>query len=323
MTGLFIAWAPHNRRSAQLADALGLELRFIHHMRYRAPLYAPAKYPRMMAETWRLLARSRPRIVFVQNPPPLLPLVVLAFAARHPLKLVVDHHTAAFSRAWAWVGPLRPWLVRRATLNLVTNEHWQNVIEKWGGTASILDDVPAEFPAGEEYHLPAGANVAVINSFTFDEPLDVVLGAARLLPAVQFYVTGDKRRASPDLLDAAPANLHFTGFLPDSQYFGLLRGVDAVVVLTTRNYTNQRGGCEAVWLSQPLIISDWPVLRQSFHNGTVHVPNTARGVADGVQQAVARRDELIAGMQQLQTERRARWKGISRQLELLLGHELP
>lgn len=323
MTGLFIAWAPHNRRSEQLSAALGLELHFIHRLRHRAPLYAPVKYPLMVADTWRLLSRTRPPVVFTQNPPPLLPLVVLAFALRQPLKLVIDHHTMAFSRAWAWLGPLRAWLARRATLNLVTNEHWQHVIEGWGGSALILDDVPAEFPTGEAFPLPAGANVAVINSFAFDEPLDVVADAAHRLPNVQFHVTGDKRRASPDLLQAAPPNLRFTGFLPDAQYFGLLRAVDAVVVLTTRNHTNQRGGCEAVWLSQPLVISDWPVLRRAFHSGTVHVPNTSEGVASGVQQALSQHDALVAGMRRLQSERRTRWNTVSGQLGAELELKLP
>ena len=317
MTDLFIAWAPHNRRSEQLAAVLGLELHLIHRLRYRAPLYAPAKYPLLMVETWRLLAHAHPQVVFVQNPPPLLPLVVLAFAARHPLRLVVDHHTAAFSRAWAWLGPLRRWIARQATVNLVTNEYWQQVIQTWGGAALILDDVPAEFPAGKAYPLPAGANVAVISSFAPDEPLAVVLDVARLLPDVHFYITGDRRRASPGLLRAAPSNLRFTGFLPDEQYFGLLRAVDAVVVLTTRDHTNQRGGCEAVWLGQPLVISDWPVLRRAFHSGAVHVPNTAEGVATGVQQALARRDELVEGMRRLQTERRARWAEMSAQMRSL------
>lgn len=321
MSDLFIAWAPYNRRSEQIAAALGLELRFVHYLRYRAPLNAPIKYPGMIRDTWRLLSHAQPRVVFVQNPPPLLPLTVLAFAARHPLRLVVDHHTAAFSRAWAWLGPLRSWLARTAALNLVTNEHWQNVIEQSGGHALILDDVPAEFPAGESYPLPDGANVAVVSSIAPDEPLELLLEVARHRPEVNFHITGDKRRAPARWLQAAPPNLRFTGFLPDPQYFGLLRAADVIVVLTTRDYTNQRGGCEAVWLGQPLVISNWPVLRRAFHSGTVYVPNTVNGIAAGIQEAVARRGELLTGMAQLQAERRVKWKEVSETLARLLNRE--
>lgn len=318
MSGLFIAWAPHNRRSQQIAGALNLELHFIHRGQYRAPLYAPFKYPLMALETWRLLSRTNPTVVFTQSPPPLLPLVVLLYSFFRPVQLVIDHHTAAFSGAWAWLGHLRGWMVRRAAFNIITNEHWQGVIEKWGGQALVLDDVPADFPAGETYPLPAGANVVVISSIAPDEPLETVLEAARRQPDVHFHITGDKRRVPAALLQAAPANLQFTGFLSDAQYFGLLRAVDALVVLTTRDFTNQRGGCEAVWLGQPLVISNWPVLQRAFHSGTVHVPNTVEGIAHGIREAIARRSELLAGMSHLQAERRAHWQTISAQLTQLL-----
>jgi len=310
MSGLFIAWAPHNRRSQQIAEALGLQLHFIHRGQYRAPIYAPFKYPLMALETWRLLNRAKPKVVFTQSPPPLLPLVVLLYGFFWPVQLVIDHHTAAFSGAWAWLGPLRAWMARRAAFNLITNEHWQERIERWGGQALVLDDVPADFPMGEAYALPTGANVVVISSIAPDEPLELVLEAARQQP--------DKRRVPENLLRAAPANLQFTGFLSDAQYFGLLRAVDALVVLTTRDFTNQRGGCEAVWLGQPLVISNWPVLQRAFHRGAVHVPNTVEGIVGGIQEALTRRAELLKGMAQLQTERRAHWQAVSGQLHRLL-----
>ena len=320
---LFIGWAPHNRRSQLLAEKLGAELHMLSRLKHRSPLHAPLKYPWLALDTWRLLKRARPEVVFVQNPPPLLPLVVWLFSRWHPLALVIDHHTAAFGWAWFWLLPAQKFLARWARLNIVTNDRWQALIESWGGEAMILDDVPAQFPAGAPYPLQGQANIAVVSSFAPDEPLETVVTAAADLPDVHFYITGDSKRASKRLLAKAPANVTFTGFLSDSDYFGLLRNVDAVMVLTTRNHTNQRGGCEAVWLGRPLIISDWPVLRRAFHSGTVHVPNTAEGIAAGVQNALARQDELVAGMHRLQTERRARWAEASAQLRgLLSGHLL-
>jgi glycosyltransferase involved in cell wall biosynthesis len=214
---------------------------------------------------------------------------------------------------------LRPWLARRAVLNLVTNEHWQALIERWGGKALILDDVPTEFPHGETYPLPEGINVVVVSSIAPDEPLGLLPEVARRQINVNLHVTGDKRRVPPELLRAAPPNLRFTGFLPDPQYFGLLRAADAIVVLTTRDHTNQRGGCEAVWLGQPLVISNWPVLRRAFHSGAVHVPNTVEGIAAGIHEAVARHDELLKGMAHLQAERRRHWAEVSAQLATLVG----
>ena len=315
---LFIGWAPHNRRTQLLADKLGAELHMLSRLKHRSPLHAPLKYPWLALDTWRLLKRARPEVVFVQNPPPLLPLVVWLFSRWHPLALVIDHHTAAFGWAWFWLLPAQKFLARWARLNIVTNDRWQALIESWGGAAMILDDVPAQFPAGAPYPLQGQANIAVVSSFAPDEPLETVVTAAADLPDVHFYITGDSKRASKSLLAKAPANVTFTGFLSDSDYFGLLRNVESVMVLTTRNHTNQRGGCEAVWLGQPLITSDWPILQSLFNLGTVHVPNTVEGIKAGVVKTLQNRPALLQEMRQLQDRRCEAWQAVSHKLEAVL-----
>jgi len=42
------------------------------------------------------------------------------------------------------------------------------------------------------------------------------------------------------------------------------------------------GAFEAVSLGTPLIISDWPILRNYFSLGMVHIPNSVGGVCEGV-----------------------------------------
>ncbi len=312
---LFIGWAPYNRRSQLLAKELEAELHMLNRLKHRSPLHAPLKYPWLSFDTWRLLNQTRPDVVFVQNPPPLLPLIVWLFNLRHPLKLIIDHHTAAFGRAWFWMLPVQKFLARWAKLNIVTNKRWQTLIESWGGEAMILDDVPAQFPAGVPYPVHGKANIAVISSFAPDEPLETIVTAASALAEVHFYITGDSKRATKTLLAKTPGNVTYTGFLPDDDYFGLLRSVDAVMVLTTRNHTNQRGGCEAVWLGQPLITSDWPVLRYLFHLGTVHVPNTIEGIQAGVLTVLENGPKLAQEMLQLQIARQEDWQAIQEKLK--------
>lgn len=315
---LFIGWAPSNRRSWLLADKLNAELHMINRLKHRSPLHAPFKYPWMAVDTWRLLSRTKPDVVFVQNPPPLLPLVVWFFSFFHPLSLVIDHHTAAFDKAWDWLLPVQKFLARWAKSNIVTNDHWKRVIEEWGGVAMILDDVPADFPAGNPYPVQGRASVAVVSSFAPDEPLETVVKVATDLPDINFYITGDRNRASKSLLAGMPHNVTLTGFLSDEDYFGLLRKVDAVMVLTTRNHTNQRGGCEAVWLGQPLITSDWPILRTLFNKGTVYVQNTEAGIKQGIVQALEDAPHLAQEMKQLQEFRRQNWQQVSHRLETVL-----
>ena len=315
---LFIGWAPHNRRSQLLAEKLTADLHMLNRLKHRSPLHAPLKYPWLALDTWKLLTRTRPQVVFVQNPPPLLPLVVWLYSLRHPLAMIIDHHTAAFGKAWFWMLPAQKFLTRQAKLNIVTNDRWQTLIKSWGGEVMILDDVPTQFPDGKPYPVNGQANIAVISSFAPDEPLETVVTAAVDLSHVHFYITGDSKRAPKSLLAKIPPNVTLTGFLPDDNYFGLLQSVDAIMVLTTRDHTNQRGACEAVWLGQPLIISDWPILKRLFNQGTIHVSNTVEGIRSGVLKALKDGPALSQNMLRLQKARRKAWQALSHKLETIL-----
>ena len=157
--------------------------------------------------------------------------------------------------------------------------------------------------------------------FRADEPLDAVLNAAVQLPdTVHFYVTGDTKRKPESFFDELPANVTCTGFLPDAQYIGLLKAVDAVMVLTTRNHTLQLGGCEAVSLCQPLITSDWLFLRDFFSKGTIYVTNTADGIRDGVLMMQKEHQQLEEEMIAFRETARRKWDIQLAQLNNLVIH---
>jgi hypothetical protein len=75
----------------------------------------------------------------------------------------------------------------------------------------------------------------------------------------------------------------FTDFLPNEDYFRLLRSSHAVMSLTTRDHTLQCGACEALSLERPIITSNWPLLQEYFCRGTVHVDNTPAGIRQGIE----------------------------------------
>ena len=279
---LFLAWAPYGRRSESLAKELGAEMHFVHYLKFQTPAYAPIKYILQGFKTVSLLLSNRPSVVFVQNPPIFCALVVFLLRPFLRNKFVLDHHSDVFSPRWNFILPVQKYLVSRAALNLVTNDHWAEIIRGWGGKAMILEDALPDFPPVPDYEVPAGVNVVMINTFADDEPLDEVVGAARLLPDVTFHVTGNKKKQPPAIFAGVPANVIFTGFLPDQQYIGLLKACNAVMALTTRDHTLQGGGFEAVSLGKPLITSDWPLLRFLFQRGSVYVDNTAEGIANSI-----------------------------------------
>jgi glycosyltransferase involved in cell wall biosynthesis len=320
---LFLVWGPpsHGPRSRVFARTLGIEnIHFVYSTLRRGALAAPKKYSYQAVQTLRLLFRERPEIVFVQSPPSFAVLFVYIYCLFSGGRFVVDAHSAAMlSPVWTRPGWLHHFLARRAVATIVTNEHFAVQIESWGARALVLRDIPTEFPEGGSYPgLNGGFNVVVVSTFAGDEPLDEVFQAAETMPDAHFYVTGKKSEAGPELLDRAPENVHFTDFLPDETYYGLMRSSDAVMCLTTRNHTMQRGACEALSLGKPIITSDWPLLRTYFSKGTVYVSNDSDGIRQGIQTMEDHYADYQTGINDLRTEQAEEWERQSTELVRLL-----
>lgn len=308
-SALFLAWArpSHSPRSQMMAQRLGIPLYRISVLKMR-PSLAPIRYPIQALLTLRLLFQARPGLVFIQNPPIFAPLCVWLYCALSGSRFIIDAHTDAIhGPLWQWSWPLHAFLSRRAVTTLVTNSYLQQKVENWGARSHIIMDVPSEFPLGKPYPLAHPFNLALVSSFSTDEPLEAIIEVARSLPQVGIYVTGDPARSQRRLPPDLPDNVHITGFLPEDAYYGLLRSVQAVMVLTTEDHTMQRGACEAVWLGQPIITSDWPILREAFHLGAVHVDNSITGIRAGILQVQESYRDLAAQLPRLQEERRQQW----------------
>ncbi|MFA9432461.1 glycosyltransferase [Egicoccus sp. AB-alg2] len=324
--GVFLVWGPpsHGPRSRVLAAALGLEPWFVHRVRRRGLLAAPAKYTyQAVATAWRLV-RRRPRVVFVQSPPSFAAWLVAAHAALTGAHFVVDAHSDAMLTPW-WTRPhwLNRLISRRAAATLVTNEHFAARLRGWGADAIVLPDVPTAFCPGPAPVRDDRFLLTVVNTFAPDEPLEEIVEAARGLPDVDVRITGSLRRAPGRVPADVPANVTFTDFLPDSDYYGLLAASDAVLCLTTRDHTMQRGACEALSLGTPIVTSRWPLLQEYFDEGTVHVTNDADGIRDGV---LRLRDDLTgyrAGVERLRSRRRAEWRVASAALRALVEGSAP
>jgi glycosyltransferase involved in cell wall biosynthesis len=319
---LFIAWIAYSRRSQLIADKLGIKLHTIQSLK-RHYIYVPLRYVLQAVRTFAILLRERPRLIFVQNPPIFAAMVVYVYARMFDARYVIDSHTGALLAPWwKWSLPIHAFLSRRAIATIVTNQHLKALVESWGARSFIIADIPTTFPVGKPFPLNGKFNVAVINSFSPDEPLEEILEAAAALPEVQFYVTGDLIRAKDKFFRNQLDNVTFTGFLPDEEYFGLLRGAQAVMTLTTDDHTMQRAACEAVSLGKPIITSNWLILREYFNRGTIHVDNTARGIREAVIRMQERREALEDEVLMLQRERWQEWQHKHAALVQLIGESL-
>lgn len=317
---IFIAWTRYNRRSDLLAQHLGATMQHVAYGRHGALLQAPLRYLVLALRTWRMLRRESPDVVFVQNPPIFCVLTVFCYTRLYGGRYVIDSHTAAFlSPKWRWSLGLHRWLSRRAVTTIVTNNQLREQVQGWGCHSSVIGFTPANYPAGDSFPLTGAFNVGVVSTGAEDEPLDVVFEAARGLSDVRFYISGDTRRVDPAVLAQRPANCELTGYLPYAQYVGLLRGVDVVIDLTTRDHTLLLGAFEAVSLGTPLIISDWPVLRDYFSQGTIHIPNTVDGIRAGVRQAQQECAALRAAIVRLREQLDVDWNHKFAELQQLLA----
>ena len=134
---------------------------------------------------------------------------------------------------------------------------------------------------------------------------------------MQFYVTGRIHSTASVLVATAPANVYFTGFLAEATYYALLNSVEAVMCLTSRDHTMQRGACEALSLGKPIITSNWAVLRHYFNKGTVHVDNTCEGIRQGVVQMKEDHNSFSIGIKELQLDQQREWE---QKVRTLIAH---
>lgn len=316
-----IVWAPYSRRSQSLATEFDMDLHLVHYLKFQRPIYAPVKYVLQGLHTLGLLLRGRPQIVLVQDPPIFASLIVClyTFLTFGRTQFIVDAHTGALLHPW-WkpFRGMQKLIYRRALVVITTNHALTELVRSWGANSMALAGPPITIPPGEAMVLGEDFNLVLVNTFSPDEPLPVALEAVADRSDVHLYVTGDVGKAPASLLETAPANVTFTGFLSDDEYLKLLRGADAILVLTDEDFTLQLGGMEAVAVGKPIITSDLSFLREYFDQGTIHVPNTPDGVREGIikmQQDVTR---LSTEILDLRRAHRDQWIAKSQHLRELI-----
>lgn len=263
------------------------------------------KYPLLTLRTLRILFTERPAFVFAQSPPVFCPAAALLYCSVTGSKLVVDAHTQA--RIWSLFESLTRRVLKRAAAVLVSNEEERARLAEQSIRAFVLSDpIPnLTFANVTPLSLPG---IAMVASFSDDEPLVEVIEAAVKLPHVHIYVTGDPRFGRRSHLAASPPNVHYTGFLDYDNYLALLRSVDAVMVLTKKNNTMLSGAGEALAVGTPLITSNWSVLRNYFDRGAVHIGNTAEQIVAAVGGVLLERDRLAGEMKDLRSLRQREWE---------------
>ncbi len=278
------------------------------------------KYLMQIWWTWRLLLREKPRAVMVMVPPVFICLPVYLYCRWFGAGFITDTHTAAFTMSrWKPLLFLNAWFYRRALTNIVTNGHLAEQVAAWRAPYIVVGDLPVSFEKIKPFPVNGRFTIAVICSFNPDEPLNEIWLAARQLTDVDFYVTGKLKDAPARLLEQKPQNVRLTDYLSLDLYAGLLQASNAVMVLTTRDHTMQRGAYEAMALGTPIITSNWRLLRETFGKGALFVDNSPEDIVKAVRSLQSTWAECKAAIQTHRQERMEVWRANERALHAALA----
>jgi glycosyltransferase involved in cell wall biosynthesis len=292
----FLAWTDRTERADEIAGSLGGVARRFDGNGLRGRATAPLRYALNTAGTVWFLARVRPRAVITQNPPVFLGIIAWLYGLVARTPILLDSHPASFGRKgagiWKLLLPIHRFLAVRAGLVLVTAHELAEEVRAWGGVAAEVHEAPTgALVATPCPLLVERPRVFYVGVFAPDEPIEALLEAARRTPDVDVHVTGDVKRAPAGLVDGAPENVTFVGFLAQDAYRQGLRDAHVVMALTTESTSVVRSGYEAVYAGRPLITSDWPVLRETFPYA-VHAAEQPEELASALAAIRSRYDDL-------------------------------
>ncbi len=283
---------------------------------------APLRYLYSGVLTCVFLARHRPRAVIVTNPPIFPALIVLVYARLSRSPMLLDSHPGGFGlqgdTVSARMQPVVKWVARRARATLVTDESLKVRVEGWGGRGQIVHEAPPKWEKPAPVRRGDAPEVLFVCTFNPDEPVEALIEAARTLPDVAFKVTGHLRKAPPGLVESAPSNVEFVGFLRGPEYTAALASGDLIVVLTTEPTSVVKAGYEAVYAERPLLLSDWPAGREAFP-AAAFAENSPTALACAIRVALDEQHRMLGETTAARERQTRRWIEQRQALERLIG----
>jgi glycosyltransferase involved in cell wall biosynthesis len=316
---IFVSWLEH-RRTREICSALGIEL----HVLVTASR-GLNRYLRLIPRTLRLLWQRRAHTIIVQNPSVVLSILVVLMRRLLSFRVVMDAHNQAvvpYAYDYASVRWATRWLHKQCDHVIVTNKYLANIVVANGGRPLILPDrIPEPLADDNPIQMRGPFNVVLVATFDHDEPIGEVLdAAAQLGPEFQFYVTGNDRNLPSALRAAKPANVTFTGFLSEAQYWSALRGADLVVDLTRIDNCLVCGAYEALAVGTPLVLSSNAASIDLFGGAARFADNSANAIVRAIREAKVSATDLRAQVSSVRERLRATWEEsasiVRRQLEL-------
>ncbi len=299
----FVAWKI-TKRSKVLAEYLQADL-ITYRTHYSNPILRIIHYKLLGILTFGKLIRKRYKIIYVQIPPIQEAITVFLFSKIFLTKVVFDTHSGIFfpntflQRIYL---RLYCWMARHIKLNLVHNQSLFKHKCLLNSPTKILEDKLPYQPAPQTDN--KSFQIAVICSWSKDEPISEIIDAIKMLPEYNFYLTGNSKKQ----VNKLPSNLKLTGYLSDKDYDDLLKKVDIIIVMTKRPDTVLCGAYEAVSLCKPMIISDTDTLHTHFYKGVVFTQNNADSIREAIKTTTLNIKRLQQEISELRKEKELNWQ---------------
>ncbi len=308
--GLFIVWKEYQRRVEVLAPLLELDIYYFYYSwESRSKFFKALSYILKSINTLICLFQHKPRVVFVQFPPPPALYCAAFYSWLTGAKYVSDCHIGITNANWLnWVYVKK--LLARGQM-IVHNEHLVSQVQadlsinpqvvrdgvfKKTTSASKRDNLL------EKLGLSPKSYVIVPCSFSPDEPITEVIEAAKLLPAINFALTWYPEKLSKTIRDSLPSNIILTGYLQVEAFNQLFANSGVALVLTEHDAVQLSGMQEAMAFEIPAVVSDKKTTRFLYKAYPVFVENNASSISKGIAHAFQDRIQLEENMKRLRTE---------------------
>jgi glycosyltransferase involved in cell wall biosynthesis len=320
---IYICWTRYQRRPESLRAMLGLEVFFIAPLSENRALKLPS-YLLSALTTLRILFRTNPDTLWLQLAPSLLlyPAFLYKYLLRPDMLVIADCHNGALRSKWLNLPFIRS-LLRKCDLVLFHNALVLERAKEVGiaGRNVQLLHTPPALPENRVARRPrvaakfGTAFVLMPASFSGDEPIDVVLGAAAQLPDLTFVLTGNVTVATRRHdLRSCPPNVLLPGFLPAAELDWLLTHASAVLALTVHSDIELSAGNEALGFGKPLVATDSWVSRQLFGEYAVLVDPLS---IDSLKQGIEHVMQKPANESRIESLRRQRLAASCRETETI------
>jgi len=250
------------------------------------------RYPLLIFITIKKIIKSKPSLIFVQNPSLILSAIIVIYGKITQTVIVVDAHNAGvfpLEGRYKILNQIVGFVNSLATKVIVSNHALKQYIHKNNNSVfAIPDPVPKIFK-NDNYNLNGDKfNIVFICSWAADEPYEAVFSIAdNLTDATHIYITGNSKGKERNIKKDLPLNITLTGFLSNEKYDDLIHACDAVMVLTKRDNCLVCGAYEGVAVEKPMILSKTNILISHFNKGCVYTDNTSSNIEYSINKLIA------------------------------------